>query len=370
MSDIPLSLYLHFPWCEKKCPYCDFNSHEVGNTFPEDEYVESLLMDLDLESQAETRAIRSVFFGGGTPSLFSADSISRILAHTRTQLPLDEGVEITLEANPGAIDNTRITGFRRAGVNRLSLGVQSFDDEKLGQLGRIHSAADARDAFQQARGAGFNNINLDLMHGLPGQTWREAEFDLQQAISLAPEHISWYQLTIEPNTIFYNKPPRLPVEETLVDIYERGMQLLADNNYARYEISAFARPGRQSVHNQNYWRFGDYLGIGAGAHGKLTVEDKIYRTTKTRLPKDYMAGSNRKMLQVAPEEIPLEFLMNALRLTDGVDLTLFENRTFHSVQSIKPFLERAQQSGFLSSTYDIKPTALGLQFVDEMLLLV
>ena len=370
MSEIPLSLYLHFPWCEKKCPYCDFNSHEVGKTFPENEYVDALLADLDFESQAESRSVHSVFFGGGTPSLFSVDSISRVLAHTRAQLTLTDNVEITLEANPGAIDNTRITGFRQAGVNRLSLGIQSFDDTKLQQLGRIHSAADARNAFRQARQAGFDNINLDLMHGLPGQTWREAEFDLQQAISLAPEHISWYQLTIEPNTIFYNNPPRLPVEETLVDIYERGMQLLADYDYARYEISAFSRPGRQSVHNQNYWRFGDYLGIGAGAHGKLTAKDKIYRTTKTRLPKDYMASSNRKMARVAPEEVPLEFLMNALRLTDGVDLTLFEKRTFHSVQSIKPFLQSAQQCGFLSSTHDIKPTALGLQFVDEMLLLV
>jgi len=370
MSEIPLSLYLHFPWCERKCPYCDFNSHEAGNAFPENAYVDALLADLDFESLEESRTIHSVFFGGGTPSLFSADSISRVLAHTSARLTLSDDVEITLEANPGAIDNTRITGFRQAGVNRLSLGVQSFDDKKLQQLGRIHSAADARDAFQQARQAGFDNINLDLMHGLPGQTWREAEFDLQQAISLAPEHISWYQLTIEPNTIFYNNPPRLPVEETLVDIYARGMQLLADHDYERYEISAFARPGKQSVHNRNYWCFGDYLGIGAGAHGKLTVVDKIYRTTKTRLPKDYMISSNRKMSRVAPEEIPLEFLMNVLRLTDGVDLTLFENRTFHSTQSIKPFLQRAQQSRFLSSTNDIKPTALGLQFVDEMLLLV
>ncbi|MDG2071071.1 MAG: radical SAM family heme chaperone HemW [Pseudomonadales bacterium] len=370
MSEIPLSLYLHFPWCERKCPYCDFNSHEAGNTFPEKAYVNALLADLDFESRAESRAIHSVFLGGGTPSLFSANSISRVLAHTSTQFMLTDDVEITLEANPGAIDNARIEGFRQAGVNRLSIGVQSFDDKKLHQLGRIHSAAEASEAFHQARRAGFNNINLDLMHGLPGQTWREAEFDLQQAISLAPEHISWYQLTIEPNTIFYNNPPRLPIEETLVDIYERGMQLLADHDYTRYEIAAFARPGRQSVHNQNYWQFGDYLGVGAGAHGKLTVEDMIYRTTKTRLPKDYMASSNRKMSRVTPEEIPLEFLMNALRLTEGVDLTLFENRTFHSVQSIKPFLQRAEKNGFLSSSEDIKPTSLGLQFVDEMLLLV
>lgn len=368
MMDIPLSLYLHFPWCEKKCPYCDFNSHEVAKTFPETKYVDSLLADLDSDSQAETRAISSVFFGGGTPSLFSANSISRILSHTRARFA--HNVEITLEANPGAIDNTRITGFRQAGVNRLSLGVQSFDDDKLRQLDRIHSAADAHHAFQQARQAGFDNINLDLMHGLPGQTWRQAESDLQQAISLGPEHISWYQLTIEPNTIFYSNPPRLPLEETLIDIYERGMQLLADHHYVRYEVSAFARPGRQSAHNLNYWRFGDYLGIGAGAHGKLTVEDKIYRTTKTRLPKDYLANPNRKTVHVASKDVPLEFLMNALRLADGVDLTLFENRTFHSVQSIKPFLQRAAESGFLFGTQDIKPTDRGLRFVDEMLLLV
>ncbi len=368
----PLSLYVHIPWCVRKCPYCDFNSHET-KTIPEAEYVAALLRDLEQDLHLiQGRKLRSIFFGGGTPSLFKAASIAAILGAAEKKIGLEENAEITLETNPGTAEYDNLEGYRSAGVNRVSFGIQSFNDTHLQRLGRIHDSREALTAFAAARRAGFDNINLDLMHGLPEQTVADARSDLQQAIALQPQHISWYQLTIEPNTVFYSRPPPLPDDEILVDIQEAGQMLLHNSGFAQYEVSAYSRPGRQSQHNLNYWQFGDYLALGAGAHGKITVPGEgILRYRKTRKPADYLdpikpftAGKD----YVAKEQQTLEFMMNALRLVDGVPRRWFAERTQLADASLASYLPQLIARGLLEDTADrLRPTSLGLRFLNDTL---
>lgn len=371
-NDIPLSLYVHIPWCVKKCPYCDFNSHTSVLPIPEQQYIERLIEDLtaDIESYP-VKPLTSIFFGGGTPSLFSPQAIGRIIAAAQELIGFTDDIEITLEANPGTTEYTDFNALRKAGVNRLSIGVQSFNSQHLQALGRIHTNDEALIAFSKARAAGFNNINLDLMHGLPNQTETEALQDLTTAINLKPEHISWYQLTIEPNTIFYNSPPALPNEDTLSDIQDQGEALLASHDYQQYEVSAYAKNNQRAKHNINYWQFGDYLGIGAGAHGKITHRDgHIERYRKTRLPADYLNTQKVKTVgrsTVTPDRLPLEFMMNALRLPDGVPTALFEQRTQLSINSVLPQLQQLQAEGLVSIDDYIRPTALGFRFLNTVL---
>ena len=365
-----IGLYVHFPWCVKKCPYCDFNSHSINGKIPEHEYVSCLVNDLCEEASNFDGNVNSIFLGGGTPSLFSAQSIGKILSSAKTLLTLSDDIEITLEANPGTLDVANISGFREKGVNRLSLGVQSFKDRSLVALGRAHNRQDVKSAISAIKSAGFRNINFDLMHGLPQQDWKSAKDDLEEAISHEPTHISWYQLTIEPNTLFSQNPPSLPSEEILVEIYERGIELLAKAGFFRYEISAFSRQGKESQHNLNYWQFGDYIGIGAGAHGKYTYKGNIYRTTKTRSPKDYLSSPNKKTKEVSDSDKPIEYLMNSLRLVSGSRLHDFEERTGCSKEVINTFLEKAYAHGFIDSKERLVPTTRGLRFVDEVLLLL
>lgn len=328
----PLALYIHIPWCVRKCPYCDFNSHEEKN-IPEQEYVAQCLCDLEQDLPfVQGRALQSIFFGGGTPSLFSGLSIKNILDGVRKKIPFADAIEITLEANPGTAEAARFREFHAAGVNRLSIGVQSFQPGYLHALGRIHDGVQAQHAVEMAQAAGFERINIDLMHGLPGQTVADALADLQQAIDLGAAHLSWYQLTIEPNTVFYRQPPVLPVDERLWDIQQAGLALLQQNGFVQYEVSAFAREGQQCRHNINYWQFGDYLGIGAGAHGKITLptENRILRYSKTRLPRHYLERANNflaEQFDLAGVDLPFEFMLNALRLTAGVPASLFTERT-------------------------------------------
>ncbi|MBY4676422.1 radical SAM family heme chaperone HemW [Marinobacterium arenosum] len=368
----PLSLYIHIPWCVRKCPYCDFNSHAVRDELPEAEYVAALLADLDDETTAAAgREVASIFIGGGTPSLFSADSIADILRGVAARVPLAADAEITMEANPGTFEQERFAGFRAAGINRLSLGVQSFDDACLKALGRIHCAADAETAFRRAREIGFDNINIDLMHGLPGQTIELARGDLLKGLELAPDHLSWYQLTIEPNTEFHARPPSLPIDDTLWEIQQMGGELLAAQGYRQYEVSAYARDGRQAAHNLNYWQFGDYIGIGAGAHGKLTCADgRIMRRWKQRQPKAYLNPLSRLGGEqpVAVEELPFEFMMNVLRLTDGVPANLFSQRTGQPLSIIEPLLDQARRRGLLlDDPARLQPTDQGRLFLNDLL---
>lgn len=370
----PLSLYIHIPWCIRKCPYCDFNSHESTSTLPVHDYIDALRDDLvtDIAAFAVETEISSIFLGGGTPSLLPGEAIADLVTAIAGQLRLAPQVEITLEANPGTVGDgmARFAAYHRAGVNRLSLGVQSFDNGSLAALGRIHSSDDAVRAFHCARRSGFDNINVDLMHGLPGQDVAGALADLQTAIDLSPEHISWYQLTIEPNTVFYKRPPVLPDEDALWEIYEAGMQLLERHGYARYEVSAFARPGRRCHHNLNYWQFGDYLGIGAGAHGKITLGNTQVRTAKTRLPRDYLSARGRRVSTIAPADLPIEFLMNGLRLTDGFSRTLFEQRTGLAAETLDDFLRRTTTKQLVMVEGDqVKPTRLGLQYLNSLLVM-
>lgn len=380
----PLALYVHVPWCVRKCPYCDFNSHGVGRgaALPEEEYLAALLDDLDADLPlAAGRPLASIFIGGGTPSLMSSDFYMRFFDELARRLPLDEKVEITLEANPGTLERGRFRGYREAGVNRLSLGVQSFQAAQLAALGRIHSGDDALAAVEEARAAGFDNLNLDLMHGLPDQTPELALADLEQALALEPEHLSWYQLTLEPNTEFHTRPPVLPEEETLWDIQDLGHERLEAAGLARYEISAYAQPGRRSRHNLNYWRFGDYLGIGAGSHGKLSAFDSgrlcIERRWKARQPEAYLrrrldprgfvAGSN----WVGDDELPLEFAMNALRLVDGVSMADWQAHTGRSLPMLSERLEVARNKGLLvEDAQRLQASPRGLLFLNELLALV
>jgi oxygen-independent coproporphyrinogen-3 oxidase len=357
----------------RKCPYCDFNSHTANGELPEVEYAAALLHDLDLDlSAVHGRALQSIFFGGGTPSLLSPRAVGAILDGVNARIDFASEIEITLEANPGTTEQARFHGFRSAGVNRLSLGVQSLNPLHLHALGRIHSSEQAVAAVEQARRAGFDNINLDLMHGLPQQSVADAAADLRQAIALAPEHLSWYQLTIEPNTEFFKRPPTLPPDDALAAIQDAGFELLELAGYAQYEVSAFATAGRRARHNLNYWEFGDYLGIGAGAHGKLTGADgAIARTQKTRLPRDYLNSGgrgDRNATAIAIDELPFEFAMNALRLNAGFERGLFTARTGLDWTAMVGVVGRLVARGLLADDGErVAPTALGRRFLNDVL---
>ena len=366
----PLALYVHIPWCVRKCPYCDFNSHERSGPLPEAEYVEKLFADLEkLLPSVWGRRLTSVFIGGGTPSLFSPESIDRMLAGVRARLPLEPEAEVTLEANPGTVEAARFEGFRAAGVNRISIGVQSFDDRMLRALGRIHGGAEARRALDAAL-ASFDNVNLDLMYGLPGQSAAMARADLEQATATGIAHISAYQLTIEPNTAFFSKPPRLPEHDLCADMQLAAEELLHAAGYESYETSAFAKPGRRSRHNLNYWRFGDYLGIGAGAHGKISFPDRITRHSRIKQPKEYLlAEETLAEDRVVPAgEVPFEFALNALRLTEGFEVKLFSERTGLPLSEIEGPLSKAEKQGLLERDWRrIRPSARGRLFLNELL---
>ncbi|GKW17226.1 YggW family oxidoreductase [Pectobacterium carotovorum subsp. carotovorum] len=349
----PLSLYIHIPWCVQKCPYCDFNSHALKGDVPHQEYVDHLLADLDADLPlASGRELHSIFIGGGTPSLLSAEAMQALLDGVRARIPLTPDAEITMEANPGTVEADRFSGYQRAGINRISIGVQSFDPQKLTRLGRIHGPDEAKRAAHLATGLGLRSFNLDLMHGLPDQSLDEALDDLRQAIALNPPHLSWYQLTIEPNTLFSSRPPTLPDDDALWDIYEQGHALLNAAGYQQYETSAYAKPGYQCEHNLNYWRFGDYLGIGCGAHGKLTFSDgRILRTVKVRHPRGYMQGTYLdKQHDVANDDRPFEFFMNRFRLLEAAPREDFTAYTGLEEHSIRPQLDQALAQGYLTET--------------------
>ncbi|KGA32481.1 coproporphyrinogen III oxidase [Pectobacterium brasiliense] len=349
----PLSLYIHIPWCVQKCPYCDFNSHALKGDVPHQEYVDHLLADLDTDLPlASGRELHSIFIGGGTPSLLSAEAMQALLDGVRARIPLTPDAEITMEANPGTVEADRFSGYQRAGINRISIGVQSFDPQKLTRLGRIHGPDEAKRAAHLATGLGLRSFNLDLMHGLPDQSLDEALDDLRQAIALNPPHLSWYQLTIEPNTLFSSRPPTLPDDDALWDIYEQGHALLSAAGYQQYETSAYAKPGYQCQHNLNYWRFGDYLGIGCGAHGKLTFSDgRILRTVKVRHPRGYMQGTYLdKQHDVANDDRPFEFFMNRFRLLEAAPRADFTAYTGLEEHSIRPQLDQALAQGYLTET--------------------
>src|SRR3990170_3627436 len=324
----PLALYVHIPWCVRKCPYCDFNSHERSGALPEKAYVEKLLLDLEGHLPSVWgRRVSSVFIGGGTPSLFSPESIDALLSGVRARLPLEPGAEITLEANPGTVEAGRFRGFRDAGVNRISIGVHSFDYRMLAALGRIHSADEARRAIAAALAA-FDNVNIDLMYGLPGQSAEMARLDITEAANAGTPHVSAYQLTIEPNTALWSKPPQLPEHDESADMQLAVEGVLADRGFEHYEISAFARPGTRCRHNLNYWQFGDYLGIGAGAHGKISFPDRITRHEQVKQPKEYLKGNARlENREIPARELSFEFMLNALRLVEGFPAALFSERT-------------------------------------------
>jgi putative oxygen-independent coproporphyrinogen III oxidase len=365
----PLALYAHIPWCVRKCPYCDFNSHERSGPLPEEAYVAKLMADLEgLLPSVWGRRLTSVFIGGGTPSLFSPAAIDTLLAGIRARLTLEPGAEITLEANPGTVEASRFRGFRDAGVNRISIGVQSFDDRMLRALGRIHSADEARRAIDAALAA-FDNVNLDLMYGLPDQDMAMARADIRAAVAAGTPHLSAYQLTIEPNTVFFSKPPPLPSHDEAAD-----MQVMVEEElkgYEHYETSAFAKPGRRCRHNLNYWEFGDYLGIGAGAHGKISFPDRITRHERAKQPREYLeSGSSIMEREIPVAELPFEFMLNALRLVEGFPVTLFEERTGVSLSIIKNQLNKAETQGLLERDWQrMRPTPKGQRFLNELLAL-
>ena len=372
-TPIPLSLYIHLPWCVRKCPYCDFNSHEIRTQIPEAHYVQRLLMELESRlPEIWGRRFSSIFFGGGTPSLFSPDSIDNILRGVNQLFPFQADIEITLEANPGTIDEARFAGFKEAGINRLSLGVQSFDEKMLKTLGRIHGAKEAKRAIETALKIGFENFNIDLMHGLPGQTVTQGLEDLQIAMSYQAPHLSWYQLTLEPQTFFHKFPPVLPEEDVLNDIQQAGKNYLLAQGLRDYEVSAFAKPNKQCQHNLNYWQFGDYLGLGAGAHSKLTFYDEqcIKRTWQVKNPKDYLNPNHSFLTEtriLGEKECIFEFMLNALRLRDGVTLALFETRTGLPQESIQSIVSQAKAKGLLADDQNkLFPTTLGFNFLNDL----
>ena len=373
----PLSLYVHIPWCVRKCPYCDFNSH-TADTIPEAEYVEALLADLQQELPLIWgRRIHSVFIGGGTPSLFSPEKIEYFLLQARALLNISPTAEITLEANPGSVEAARFAEFRAAGINRLSIGVQSFNDTQLLALGRIHDASAAIRAVETALRAGFNSVNLDLMYALPQQSLANAREDLNTAIALRPGQISYYQLTLEPNTAFHNTPPPLPDDDTQWDMHLQGREMLASAGYTQYEVSAYARAGHACRHNLNYWQFGDYVGIGAGAHGKLSFvnEQRIERRWKLRHPRDYLRAAHTPEVlagkqDIAHVDLPFEFMMNALRLHDGFETAWFGARTGLAWDDIVPKINTLIESGwFIPNTADgiVYPTQKGKDFLNDLL---
>ncbi len=349
----PLSLYIHIPWCVQKCPYCDFNSHALKGEVPHDDYVAHLLADLDADLPlVNGREIRTIFIGGGTPSLLSAEAMQTLMDGVRARIPVATDAEVTMEANPGTVEADRFSGYQKAGINRISIGVQSFGDDKLIRLGRIHDAGEAKRAARLAATLGLRSFNLDLMHGLPEQHLGEALSDLRQAIELAPPHLSWYQLTIEPNTSFGSRPPVLPDDDLLWDIFSQGHQLLTQAGYVQYETSAYAKPGFQCQHNLNYWRFGDYLGIGCGAHGKISFADgRILRTVKTKHPRGYMAGRYLdQQNEVATEDRPFEFFMNRFRLLEAMPRRDFTDYTGLPESVVRPQIEAALNAGEISET--------------------
>src|SRR5581483_5925359 len=355
--------------CVRKCPYCDFNSHERAGELPERDYVERLLRDLEgLLPSVWGRPLVSVFIGGGTPSLFSPEAIDRLLSGVRARLRVEPGAEITLEANPGAVEAARFAGFRDAGVNRVSIGVQSFDDRMLAALGRIHSAREARAAIDAA-GAHFDNVNLDLMYGLPGQTLAMARSDIEQAIACGTAHLSAYQLTLEPNTVFWSKPPALPAHDACADMQALVEEALAAAGFQHYETSAFARAGRRARHNLNYWEFGDYLGIGAGAHGKLSFPDRVTRHAQIKQPAEYLkSDSSVGQRDVPVSELPFEFMLNALRLVEGFPVALFAERTGLPLSVVQSQLEKAEGDGLLERDWRrIRPTERGRRFLNDLL---
>lgn len=373
----PLSLYVHIPWCVRKCPYCDFNSHEAKGAIPEREYVDALIADLEFDlPRVWGRKLKSIFIGGGTPSLFSPDSIDRLLSAVRARLPfISPDIEVTLEANPGTVEQGKFAELRAAGINRLSIGVQSFDAGALERLGRIHGAKEAIRAVEQAHAAGFDNFNLDLMFGLPDQTQAAAANDVATAIALEPAHISYYQLTLEPNTLFAARPPVLPEDDAIAAIQERGQQTLAKHGYRQYEVSAYARAEKQCVHNLNYWMFGDYLGIGAGAHAKISdaQTQSIKRLWKMKNPRDYLAAVPASAFVggesiLTPADAGFEFMMNALRLNDGFEIRLFTERTGLPLSIVEGPLSLARRKGWIEVTStQIRATQQGLRYLNDVL---
>lgn len=376
-AQIPMSVYVHVPWCIRKCPYCDFNSHAVQGDIDQTGYVQALLRDLDIQlAERPLAPALSLFIGGGTPSLFDGSAIGALIDGIDRRLGLAGDAEITLEANPGTAEAGRFADYRATGVNRLSIGVQSLDDARLAALGRIHDAAEAVNAVRMARAAGFANLNLDLMYGLPGQDVTTALADLRGVIGLEPTHVSWYQLTLEPNTWFHHRPPPgLPDDDGLADIMDAGQVLLAESGFAQYEVSAYARDGFRCRHNLNYWGFGDYLGIGAGAHGKRTLPGHaVVRTTRPRQPRVYREtvarGEPAQIAQVSPADLAAEFMLNALRLNQGVPAAWFTARTGLAEARIEATRARAVARGLLADVHDrIAPTPLGQRFLNDLLIM-
>ncbi len=370
----PLSVYIHLPWCVAKCPYCDFNSHALKGEVPEQAYIDALLADLELElPRVWGRTVHSVFLGGGTPSLFSGQAIDRLLAGVRARLNLAPGAEITMEANPGAVEHDRFESYRAAGVNRISLGVQSFDDRQLKRLGRIHGQAEARQAIEAVRNAGFDNFNIDLMWALPDQTVDQALADVEQALSFEPPHLSHYQLTIEPNTVFAARPPALPEEELAWEMQEKCGDLLLEAGFQPYEISAWSRPGRESRHNLNYWRFGDYIGIGAGAHGKITLpaESRVVRLRRKLVPHSYLAAAATRSFiaekhDVSAQDLVFEYFLNRLRLAEPIPFAEFEALTGVGRERLQQPLEQATRLGLVTVDEDqMHRTGRGHQYLND-----
>jgi putative oxygen-independent coproporphyrinogen III oxidase len=384
LSEPGLSLYVHLPWCVRKCPYCDFNSHQLKSAAPDGSYIDALIRDFDMElPRAKGRRIDTVFFGGGTPSLFQPEDFARLLRALRQRIAFADDVEVTLEANPGTIERGRFSGYRDAGINRVSLGAQTFGPRALELLGRIHSAEDTHRAVEELRAAGLDNFNLDLMYALPEQSLEEAVRDVRIACELNPAHISYYQLTLEPGTVFHARPPKLPDEDAAWAVQTAGQKLLADAGYVQYEVSAYARPGRRCRHNLNYWLFGDYLGLGAGAHGKLSLElpQRILRTVKPKQPREYQdqirsaglgaggaaSGAIGESSFIAPAELPFEFMLNALRLNEGFTVQDYRRQTGLEMDSVAPKLDHACGRGLLESREDgWRPTELGRRFLNDL----
>jgi putative oxygen-independent coproporphyrinogen III oxidase len=368
----PLSLYVHFPWCVRKCPYCDFNSYTLHGALEERRYLEALERDLEAQAvEVRGREVISIFLGGGTPSLFSPETIGRVMESARRYLAVASDVEVTMEANPGAVEHARFGEYRAAGVTRVSLGAQSFDQQRLEALGRIHAPHETRRAAEELHAAGLDNFNLDLMYALPGQDVSGAVRDIEEALALEPAHISHYQLTIEHGTVFAAQPPPLPEDDTAAEMLAEGALRLADAGFAHYEVSAYARSGRRCRHNLNYWTFGDYLGLGAGAHGKVTASNAIFRTQQLREPRRYLAAVPAALTrsEVVPGELPFEFMLNALRLVEGFDVALFTARTRLDWEEMAAPVERLVGRGLLlREGPTLKPSPLGLQFLNDVLL--
>lgn len=372
----PIALYVHMPWCIKKCPYCDFNSHQINSSMPEEEYIDNLILDLkeDLLILDRDVEVTTIFFGGGTPSLITPSSYSRLLDEFHNLVSISNDCEVTMETNPGTTEHSDFNAYADAGINRISLGVQSFNDASLTKLGRIHSSVEPVKSIDKIKSSAIKELNIDIMHSLPGQDTEHAIYDLDRAISLSPTHISWYQLTLEPGTNFYNKPPKLPNSDTMDAIHSQGIKLLKENNYIQYEISAFSQnDSHKCRHNVNYWKYGDYLGIGAGAHGKITLDgsQKIIRTTKTRQPKFYMSKDKpflADMKTIPQQEIPFEFMLNNLRLVDGFNKDDFEQSAMLPFEIIEPQIVEAVSKGLIERANDrYLPTKAGMLFYNDVI---